>query len=95
MSPRREARGLSPARADTASSRPTTDGPAGGFTALVLPATELDRALAMLLSCVIVVPFVHHHTARFFEIDRAGIVFFGRIFEFCHEAFEELLLAID
>jgi YbgC/YbaW family acyl-CoA thioester hydrolase len=30
-------------------------------------------------------------TARFFEIDRAGIVFFGRIFEYCHVAYEELL----
>lgn len=34
--------------------------------------------------------FVHHHTARFYEIDRAGIVFFARVYEYCHAAFEEL-----
>ena len=39
-------------------------------------------------------PFVHHHRARFFEVDRAGIVFFGRVYEYCHAAFEELLCAI-
>ena len=38
-------------------------------------------------------PFEHAVTARFFEIDRAGIVFFGRFFEYCHAAFEEMLLA--
>ena len=35
--------------------------------------------------------FRHSVTARFFEIDRAGIVFFGRFFEYCHATFEELL----
>jgi len=34
--------------------------------------------------------FRHTLTVRFFEIDRAGIVFFGRFFEYCHAAFEEL-----
>ena len=38
-------------------------------------------------------PFVHRVTARFYEVDRAGIVFFGRIFEMCHATYEELLLA--
>ena len=37
--------------------------------------------------------FEHTLTARFFEIDRAGIVFFGRFFEYCHATFEEMLLA--
>lgn len=32
-------------------------------------------------------------TARFYEVDRAGIVFFGRIFEYCHVAYEELWTA--
>ena len=31
--------------------------------------------------------------ARFFEVDRAGIVFFGRFFEYAHAAYEELLVA--
>ncbi|MBT9555150.1 MAG: acyl-CoA thioesterase [Myxococcales bacterium] len=39
------------------------------------------------------VPFRHRQTARFFEIDRAGIVFFGRFYEYAHAAFEELLTA--
>ncbi len=38
-------------------------------------------------------PFRYRHTARFFEIDRAGIVFFGRFYEYAHAAFEELLTA--
>ena len=38
--------------------------------------------------------FVHEVTVRFFEIDRAGIVFFARYYEYCHEAFEELLAAM-
>jgi acyl-CoA thioesterase FadM len=41
-----------------------------------------------------VVAFVHHVTARFYEVDRAGILFFGRVFEMCHAAYEELLLSI-
>ncbi len=36
-------------------------------------------------------PFTHTITARFFEIDRAGIVFFGRFYEWAHECLEELL----
>jgi len=40
------------------------------------------------------VPFVHQVTARFFQVDRAGILFFGRVFEFCHEAFEEVLALV-
>ncbi len=38
-------------------------------------------------------PFVHRVTARFYEVDRAGILFFGRVFEMCHAAYEELLVA--
>ncbi len=38
--------------------------------------------------------FVHQITARFFEVDRAGIIFFGRIFEYCHTAYEQLLAAM-
>lgn len=37
--------------------------------------------------------FEHRVTARFFEIDRAGVLFFGRVFEYCHAAFEELVAA--
>lgn len=37
--------------------------------------------------------FEHKVTARFYEVDQVGIVFFGRIFEFCHQAFEEMLAA--
>jgi len=48
-----------------------------------------------LLSSLMVMPFVHRATARFFEVDRAGILFFGRVFEMCHAAYEELLLAGD
>lgn len=38
----------------------------------------------------------YEHTVhvRFYEIDRAGIAFFGRVFEYCHQAFEELLAEI-
>ena len=32
-------------------------------------------------------------TARFHEVDRAGIVFFGRAFEYAHICFEEMLTA--
>jgi 1,4-dihydroxy-2-naphthoyl-CoA hydrolase len=39
--------------------------------------------------------FEHLVTVRFHEVDRAGIAFFGRVFEFCHEAFEEMLVAAD
>ena len=37
--------------------------------------------------------FEHEVTVRFHEVDRAGIVFFGRVFEYCHTAFEEFLAA--
>lgn len=37
--------------------------------------------------------FVHRTTVRFFQVDRAGILFFGRVFEMCHAAYEEALLA--
>lgn len=39
--------------------------------------------------------FEHTLTVRFHEVDRAGIVFFGRIFEYCHVGFEELLSAME
>ena len=35
--------------------------------------------------------YTHQVTARFFHVDRAGIIFFGRIFEYCHIVFEEML----
>jgi 1,4-dihydroxy-2-naphthoyl-CoA hydrolase len=38
-------------------------------------------------------PFTHVVTVRFNEVDRAGIAFFGRVFEWCHEAYEELFSA--
>ena len=38
--------------------------------------------------------FVHEHTVRFHETDRAGIIYFARVFEYCHIAFEEMLRAI-
>ena len=38
--------------------------------------------------------FVHEHTVRFHETDRAGIIYFSRVFEYCHIAFEEMLHAI-
>lgn len=34
--------------------------------------------------------FEHRHTVRFHEIDRAGIVYFARVFEYCHVAYEEM-----
>ena len=37
--------------------------------------------------------FTHEFTVRFQHVDRAGIAFFARAFEYCHEAFEELLIA--
>ncbi len=38
--------------------------------------------------------FEHHLKARFYEVDRAGIIFFGRFYEYCHAALEELLEAM-
>ncbi len=32
--------------------------------------------------------FVHKRAVRFEEVDAAGIVFFGRFFEYCHDAME-------
>lgn len=37
--------------------------------------------------------FSHTVTVRFHEVDRAGILFFGRVFEYCHVAFEEMMAA--
>ena len=39
--------------------------------------------------------FTYEVTVRFHEVDRAGIAFYGRVFEYAHVAFEELLLSID
>jgi 1,4-dihydroxy-2-naphthoyl-CoA hydrolase len=36
-------------------------------------------------------PFERTLMVRFHEIDRAGIVYFARIFEYCHVVYEELL----
>ncbi|MFN3200252.1 MAG: acyl-CoA thioesterase [Bradymonadia bacterium] len=33
-------------------------------------------------------------TPRFHEVDRAGIAFFGRVFEYCHVVYEELWAAL-
>lgn len=38
--------------------------------------------------------FEHQVVVRFFEIDRAGIVFFARFFEYCHVTYEELMAKI-
>ena len=38
--------------------------------------------------------FQHIVTVRFNEVDRAGIAFFGRVYEYCHVVFEELLVAM-
>ncbi len=37
--------------------------------------------------------FRYSVTARFHEVDRAGIVFFGRVYEYAHICFEEMLHA--
>ena len=37
--------------------------------------------------------FEHVVTVRFQHVDRAGIAFFGQVFEYCHEAYEEMLVA--
>ena len=39
--------------------------------------------------------FLSEVTVRFYEVDRAGIAFFGRVFEYCHVAFEEMLAAAE
>ena len=38
--------------------------------------------------------FEHRLTVRFYEVDRAGIAFFGRVFEYCHATYEALLAAV-
>ena len=38
-------------------------------------------------------PFVHHTTARFHQVDRAGIAFFACAFEYAHDCFDEILIA--
>lgn len=38
-------------------------------------------------------PFVRERTVLFQEIDAAGLVFFPRILDWCHDAFFELLVA--
>lgn len=39
--------------------------------------------------------FHHRRTVRFGDTDPAGIVFFARVFEYAHEAFEDCLAAGD
>ncbi len=36
-------------------------------------------------------PFEHSLTVRFHEIDRAGIVYFSRVYEYCHVTYEEMM----
>ena len=38
--------------------------------------------------------FCHNFRPRFHEVDRAGIIFFGRVFEYAHVAFEEVLFTV-
>lgn len=38
-------------------------------------------------------PFSHPVTVRFSQVDPAGIAYFSRVFELCHEAFEAALAA--
>ncbi len=38
--------------------------------------------------------FLHTLTVRFHEIDRAGIVYFGDVLQYCHVAYEELMTQI-
>lgn len=38
--------------------------------------------------------FCHNFRPRFHEVDRAGIIFYGRVFEYAHVAFEELLFTV-
>lgn len=35
--------------------------------------------------------FQYTHTVRFNEVDKAGVIFFSRYFEICHNAWEEAL----
>jgi 1,4-dihydroxy-2-naphthoyl-CoA hydrolase len=36
-------------------------------------------------------PFTHQRRIHFHECDPAGIVYFGHVFTFCHEAYEEFM----
>jgi len=38
-------------------------------------------------------PFEARFPVRFHDVDRAGIIFFAKILEYCHAAFEDLLAA--
>lgn len=38
-------------------------------------------------------PFSHERTIRFADTDAAGVVFFANYLAFCHEAYEEALIA--
>ncbi|MDP2305909.1 MAG: acyl-CoA thioesterase [Pseudomonadota bacterium] len=38
-------------------------------------------------------PFLHTHVVRFAEVDPAGILFFSRVAEHCHAAYEALVAA--
>ena len=38
--------------------------------------------------------FEHVVTVRFQDVDRAGIAFFGKVFDYCHATYEELLVAL-
>jgi 4-hydroxybenzoyl-CoA thioesterase len=38
--------------------------------------------------------FEHSVTVRFAEVDSAGFVYFSRLFEYCHVAYEELVASI-
>lgn len=38
--------------------------------------------------------FERQITPRFHEVDRAGIAFYGRVFEYCHVVYEELWAAL-
>jgi 4-hydroxybenzoyl-CoA thioesterase len=40
-------------------------------------------------------PFEARFPVRFHDVDRAGIIFFAKILEYCHVAFEELLTALE
>ncbi len=39
-------------------------------------------------------PWQYEVTARFYDIDRAGIVFFATLYKYCHATFETLLQAM-
>ena len=38
-------------------------------------------------------PFVHETTVRFSQVDPAQVVYFARVYEMAHEAFEDLMAA--